>query len=997
MDPEQSPVSVQNDDNHRSLLPSSSTEESSCSMAAEVSDSDGKESTLVEKVQEIALDSSSSVKTEWTTSRASIHLTTSVHNKTGAMFEEEEEGELDYEEDEGEVPGGQEDKNGLRNDVDDDKEEGEVEDDEQDEEGEEGEILSDDDDDKVNAEKKPQERKDSAKNEADGPEEGEVIDDGDSMGAPVLRTKVCRYFMYGGCTWGNSCRFLHPGHNDKGAYQMLPEPGQYPSPFPKVPAVVPPIHPDAMLTSLPDQDLGQIGDELNDNSVQPIAEVMSPPKKETAWERGLKRAKEIKKAAQKRKEEDADFKEKRMILGITAEDDEDENDKENTMRRREMMRSRLEKEATHCDEEDVRYRRSADIVSRWRDKREASPLQYRDRDRRKKRGFRTPSSSPERDRRSKRRGGEKDKQREKNKETVKERDTEQTRKGTKELEKTNEEKVKKKKDRGKEKETEETKNDSAGKEQTTSVLKEQQESASDEKKNKDEAKKGRTHESSAETEVKTTKNAEKKEESRELDDKDKAKPKALGISSSRLPNDDWIDPWQRTTSPKRQSASSRSSRSRSSSSSSDSSRSSRSRSHSGSESHSTSRSASRSRSRSVSAASSRSRSRSGSRSKSRSRSGSHSSGSDRSSSSSSHSPVKEAKTTPNADDDKGAKQASNESSDSESESNKSKSRSPTPVSKSPVKPKASPDKGPRTPPIESTTGRYVKEKRNRYEYGRADRIEKWREGQVRYNNPWDPRRMGNTRPPEDPYRERERGYHSRRGRSPARRRRSRSPRRRNEDRRRPDESKIRERSSSADSMEHALARPSSPRATRERGGMRRVSSASSSDSESSDSGSESEDEQNPPKTRRTAPEQLKQARNVPLTSGNIRYTGHKDIKLTLNKSVTRKENSEPSKQPAPHSPPARSEASSSSDKPSTFKKRPRDSPPVSDAPATRKEAVSSSVQSANKPDKQSVDPQVESASSGRGNAANTTSRREELLRELKAVEDAIARKRARIE
>lgn len=43
-----------------------------------------------------------------------------------------------------------------------------------------------------------------------------------------------------------------------GAYQMLPEPGQYPSPFPKVPAVVPPIHPDAMLASLPDQDLGQM-------------------------------------------------------------------------------------------------------------------------------------------------------------------------------------------------------------------------------------------------------------------------------------------------------------------------------------------------------------------------------------------------------------------------------------------------------------------------------------------------------------------------------------------------------------------------------------------------------------------------------------------------------------------------------------------------------------------------------------------------------------------
>ena len=86
-------------------------------------------------------------------------------------------------------------------------------------------------------------------------------------------------------------------------------------------------------------------------------------------------------------------------------------------------------------------------------------------------------------------------------------------------------------------------------------------------------------------------------------------------------------------------------------------------------------------------------------------------------------------------------------------------------------------------------------------------------------------------------------------------------------------------------MEHALARPSSPRTTRERGGMRRGSSASSSDSESesSDTGSESEQERNPVRTRRAGPETDQVKRNVPLTSGNIRYTGHKDIKLTLNK------------------------------------------------------------------------------------------------------------------
>ena len=67
-----------------------------------------------------------------------------------------------------------------------------------------------------------------------------------------------------------------------------------------------------------------------------------------------------------------------MILGITAEGDDDENDKENLMRRREMIRSRLEKDPLMFGqgEEETRHRRG-DIVSRWRDKTDASPVQYR--------------------------------------------------------------------------------------------------------------------------------------------------------------------------------------------------------------------------------------------------------------------------------------------------------------------------------------------------------------------------------------------------------------------------------------------------------------------------------------------------------------------------------------------------------------------------------------------------------------------------------------------
>lgn len=1018
MDPQPSYVPANNDDSRKDVSSSSSVGERSFTEQAEgvTLKTDEKENKLVERVQGIALEShgnSSNGKTEWTTSTASIHLTTNVSNK-GGMFEEEEEGELDYEEDEGEITAVQEDRNGIKNETDGDKEEGELEEDEQ-EEGEEGEILSDEDN-KATTDTKAQGKQDVADNEADGPEEGEVIEEGDSSGALSLRKKVCRYFLYGGCTWGISCRFLHPGVNDKGAYQMLPVPGQYPSPFPKVPAVVPQVPSEAILPShgmppFPDHE------EQTDEMIMP--EVAATPKKETAWERGLKLAKERKKAAQKRKEEDADFEEKRMILGITAEEDEDENDKENLTRRREMMRNRLEKDFMF-EEDDARYRRGGDIVSRWRDKRPTSPVQYRvgqntDRDRRKRRVDRSPSSSPERDRRSRRKDGEKEKPKGKTKETT--RDKERVKKTVKETEGKREEKVKKQKekgsDSGKEKlaSEEEKRDPKLGEEKNVAdkqqanvpVKQQQQEQKIDEKKAEDEKRKIKISEKSADIEIKSTKEADSRVESNDAgsEERDKPKTKALGISSSRLPNDEWMDPWQRTTSPKRHSVSSASSRSRSSSSSSGSSRSSRSRSRSGSESRSSSRSASRSRSRSASQTPSRSpsRSRSGSRSKSRSRSGSLSSASDHSSSSSSKSPSKDVKTTTGeGGEERDAKQVSHESSESdsesESESNKSKSNSPTPVSKSPVKPKTSPDKGPRTPPVESSYNRNAKDKRNRFEYGRAERMGKWQEAQTRQGSPW------NRRPVEDNH-SRERGYHSRKRKSPDRRRRSRSPRARNEDRRRLDEGRTRERSSSADSMEHALARPSSPRATRERGGMRRGSSASSSSSESasSDTGSESEEERNPVRTRRAGPGADQVKRNVPLTSGNIRYTGHKDIKLTLNKSVPRPDRGEQAKAPIQHSPAQRTEASSSSEKQLTAKKRQRDPSPVVNTSNHAKEAVTSSVtaQPANKPDKRSVDSQAEAGASGKSNTANTSSRREELLRELKAVEDAIARKRARIE
>lgn len=1015
MDPQLSDVPVKSDDTSKNVS-------SSCA----------RENIPAERVQGVSLDSNSS-KSEWTTSTASIHLTTKLNDKA-EVFEEEEEGELDYEEDEGEIAAAQQDRNGMKSD-DDDKEEGELEDDEQ-EEGEEGEILSDEDN-KATRDTKTQEKHHIPTVEADGPEEGEVIEEGETSGGLSLRKKVCRYFTFGGCTWGMSCRFLHPGLNDKGAYQMLPIPGQYPSPFPK-PPVIPPVPAEAIvqgpvMTSY--QDHEEQVDEI-------VPELPAAAKKETAWERGLKLAKEIKKAAQKRKEEDADFEEKRMVLGITAEDNEDENDKENLTRRREMLRNRVEKELI-VDEDDARYRRGGDIVSRWRDKRPTSPMHYKDRDRRKRRGNRSPSSSPERDRRNRRRTGDSEKVKTRTKDTTRERDKERSKKTAAAKDTATdgkpEEKVKKQKEQNAAEEnqaTGESKQETAVTEvkatkeeeqMNTDVKQQQQEQEQQQQQQQrqemnleqrktepDDRRKIKVPEKGESTDVKPTKETDKKVEliGGGAEEKDKLKTKVLGISSSRLPNDEWIDPWQRTTSPKRHSVSSASSRSRSSSSSSDSSRSSRSRSHSGSESRSTSHSASRSRSRSASHTPSRSpsRSHSRSRSKTRSRSGSVSSASEHSSSSSSKSAAVEVK--PGVGwEEKNEKQASHDSSDSESgsesESNpsisKSKSKSPDPVPKSPVKPKPTTDKGPRTPPKESTLTRNVKDvkdRKNRFEYGRRERIEKGRP--MRQAASWN-RRLEGSRLTDDHNRDRD--YHSRTRKNLDRRRRSRSPARaRNGDRRRLDEGRTRERSSSADSMEHALARPSSPRPTRERGGLRRGSGVSSSDTESASSDSESESEEeeeedrNLVRTRRAGPETDQVKRNIPLSSGNIRYTGHKDIKLTLNKSVSRPDRGE-TKPPSHHPPQERTEASSSSEKQVVAKKRTRDSSPVLEASNPARDVVSSSVpaQTPNKNDKRSADSQVDTATSGKANTANTSSRREELLRELKAVEDAIARKRARIE
>ncbi|BFZ12919.1 hypothetical protein BsWGS_15957 [Bradybaena similaris] len=222
--------------------------------------------------------SESSVKAE--ESHASVKSKESERRQISTNYSEHQE-ELDYEENEGEEGEGKSAAEAVKP-----TEKKEVK-----EANEKGEGGSSD--------------KDEGELSDDDCEEGEIKEPGSKR--PYV-AQTCRFFLRGNCTWGINCRFIHPGINDKGNYQMieipgfkplgvrsrLGIPGQWPEPEEQIELPPPPV---------PD--------------VPPI---------ETAWERGLRIAKEQRKKASERKELEADFEDKRLNLSV---DEERELNKEN--------------------------------------------------------------------------------------------------------------------------------------------------------------------------------------------------------------------------------------------------------------------------------------------------------------------------------------------------------------------------------------------------------------------------------------------------------------------------------------------------------------------------------------------------------------------------------------------------------------------------------------------------------------------------------------------
>ncbi|KAJ9576996.1 hypothetical protein L9F63_006433 [Diploptera punctata] len=144
-------------------------------------------------------------------------------------------------------------------------------------------------------------------------EEGELTDEDENRPEETEPRPVCRFYNRGQCTWGSSCRFVHPGVTDKGNYTM------FDMVRPLVPVNGPPIYPPVDYRA------------PYEKPVSVTTTYQGPRKEETpvfesAWERGLRQAKEMMRKSSKRKETDMDFEEKKMNLSLGQEELDKEND-----------------------------------------------------------------------------------------------------------------------------------------------------------------------------------------------------------------------------------------------------------------------------------------------------------------------------------------------------------------------------------------------------------------------------------------------------------------------------------------------------------------------------------------------------------------------------------------------------------------------------------------------------------------------------------------------
>ncbi|XP_054287233.1 zinc finger CCCH domain-containing protein 18-like isoform X1 [Macrosteles quadrilineatus] len=153
-------------------------------------------------------------------------------------------------------------------------------------------------------------------------EEGEITDEGENRPEETEPRPICRFYNRGQCTWGSSCRFVHPGVTDKGNYTMF----EMVRPLVPVNNGPPPIYGPPMDPYRPiDRPVIPMGPPVYQQPI--ISRKEEPvPVVESAWERGLRQAKEMLRKSSKRKETEVDFEEKKMNLSLGQDDLDKEND-----------------------------------------------------------------------------------------------------------------------------------------------------------------------------------------------------------------------------------------------------------------------------------------------------------------------------------------------------------------------------------------------------------------------------------------------------------------------------------------------------------------------------------------------------------------------------------------------------------------------------------------------------------------------------------------------
>merc|ERR1711988_464355 len=164
---------------------------------------------------------------------------------------------------------------------------------------------------KLDEEKSLDKIDDDSPSEAESLEEGEVSDEDEETRKERLKPQpICRFYSKGQCTWGASCRFVHPGVLDKGNYNM------FAPPRPILPTDQEPI----------EKAIEAAEETLKSPEIEKTPPTPARRRPETAWERGLRQAKEMKRLSQQRKETDIEYEEKRTTMSLTQAELDREND-----------------------------------------------------------------------------------------------------------------------------------------------------------------------------------------------------------------------------------------------------------------------------------------------------------------------------------------------------------------------------------------------------------------------------------------------------------------------------------------------------------------------------------------------------------------------------------------------------------------------------------------------------------------------------------------------